>query len=347
MTEILTTNSDSVRATFLESPRWQTSLKNAVRSGDQLLRELGLGSLEVSDSGSRQFPVFVTREYLSRMQPGDPNDPLLRQVFPFADESIETDGYSADPLHEADAHRADGLLQKYDGRALLVTTGACAIHCRYCFRRHFPYESVPKHVDQWRDAIDQLHADDSISEVILSGGDPLMLVDRLLARLVAKLREIPHVRRLRVHTRLPIVLPNRITNQLLDILRPEDVDSSNDIATWMVVHTNHPAEIDASVRQGLAKLIDHGIPVLNQSVLLRGVNDNLDTMVRLSQQLVNMRVMPYYLHLLDRVQSAAHFLVPESEGVRLVQQMRERLPGFGVPRLVVEQAGEPSKTLIY
>jgi len=274
------------------------------------------------------------------MTPGDPHDPLLRQVLATADEDHSPPGFGDDPVGDEEATLSPGLIRKYRSRALLITTGACAIHCRYCFRRHFPYHSAPKSVDDWQAALDEVAEDEQIDEVILSGGDPLTLVDSTLAGLAERIARIDHVQRLRIHTRLPIVIPQRVTTELLNWLR------ATPLATIMIVHANHPSEIDDDVAQSLAKFVDAGIPVLNQSVLLRGVNDDIDALVGLSRRLVNLRVMPYYLHQLDRVRGAAHFEVPLARGMKLVEDMRQHLPGYAVPRFVREIAGERSKRLL-
>lgn len=271
------------------------------------------------------------------MRPGDPADPLLRQVLPLADELADVAGYTRDPVGDRMASPVPGLLQKYSGRALLVTTGACAVHCRYCFRRHFPYSEAPHSLAQWQPALDQIARDPTIHEVILSGGDPLMLTDGQLARLVEQIAAIPSVRRLRVHTRLPIMIPERVTPDLLQLLQ----DSR--LAPLVVVHANHPRELDYDVAHAIAALVRAGIPVLNQSVLLRGINDDLATLVELSERLVDLRVMPYYLHQMDRVAGGAHMAVPESQGRDLVARMRRQLPGYAIPRYVREEQSEPHK----
>ena len=286
---------------------------------------------------SQQFRLFAPSGYVSRIRPGDPFDPLLRQILPVDAELADVPGFAADPVGDEPATLRPGLLQKYAGRALLVTTGACAVHCRYCFRRHFPYSEGPRSAAEWTPAIDAIAADDSVHEVILSGGDPLMLVDDVLAELVERLTEVPHVRRLRVHTRLPIMIPERVTEELLAWLR------GTRLTPVMVVHSNHPAEIDAAVAEAFSRLVDAGVPVLNQAVLLRGVNDSADVLAELCERLVDLRVMPYYLHQLDRVVGAAHFEVPEETGLAITEQLRARLPGYAVPRYVREQAGAASK----
>lgn len=321
---------------------WQLELKRAIRNAAQLVAVLELPAtlVEPARQAARGFPLFAPRPYVARMRPGDPADPLLRQVLPLAAELDQPPGFSGDPVGDAAAKSTAGLLQKYTGRALLVTTGACAVHCRYCFRRHYPYSEGPRSIDDWQPTIDLLAADPTIDEVLLSGGDPLTLVDEQLAELARRLAEIPHLRRLRIHTRLPIVIPQRVTSELLDWL------CGTRLAPIMVVHANHPQEIDAATAGALTKLVDAGIPVLNQSVLLRDVNDDADSLIELSRRLIDLRVMPYYLHQLDRVQGAAHFEVPISRGLELIEQMRRALPGYAVPRYVQEVAGEAHKRVL-
>jgi len=337
---ILASPSQLVRAPATrEIPSWQAALKHAVRDPAQLCQLLGLPTEyeAAAQRASKQFPLFAPREYIARMKPGDPHDPLLRQVLPLAEELIETPGYSADPVGDVSSRRAPGLLQKYRGRALLLTTGACAVHCRYCFRRHYPYDEGPRSWDTWAPALAEIASDTTLSEVLLSGGDPLTLVDSWLAELAERLAAIGHVRRLRIHTRLPIVIPQRVCDSLLAWLR------GTRLTPLVVVHANHPAELDAAVAGALARLVDAGVTVLNQSVLLRGINDTTDVLAELCERLVDLRVMPYYLHQLDRVAGAAHFEVPVAEGRRLVRELRERLPGYAVPRYVSETAGEAFK----
>jgi EF-P beta-lysylation protein EpmB len=258
-------------------------------------------------------------------------------VLPIEAELNPVPGYHADPVADAAATVVPGLLKKYAGRALMITTGACAVHCRYCFRRHFPYAEAPHSLEAWKPAFEALAADTSIHEVILSGGDPLMLADPLLAALAQRLANVQHIRRLRVHTRLPIMIPERVTTELIDWLR------GTRLVPWMVVHANHAAELDRQVGEALAQLVDAGIPVLNQAVLLRGVNDAADVLAELCERLIELRVQPYYLHQFDRVAGAAHFEVPEAEGLRLMAELRRRLPGYAVPQYVRETPGAASK----
>lgn len=321
---------------------WQEELKTALRDPLQLINVLGLASELATQAqrAAKAFGLFAPRGYIARMRHGDPHDPLLRQVLPLDMEMQPVEGFVSDPIDEASATLQPGLLQKYRSRALLVTTGACAIHCRYCFRRHFPYSEGPRSPSAWEPALERIAADESIDEVILSGGDPLTLVDEHLAELAQRIARIEHVQRLRIHTRLPIVIPSRVTDLLLAWL------TSTRLTPIVVVHANHAQELDAEVLAALARLTGHGIPLLNQAVLLKGVNDDVETLVQLSQALVNARVMPYYLHQLDRVAGAAHFEVPIERGRQLIAELRGRLPGYAVPRYVIEQPGEVSKTLI-
>jgi EF-P beta-lysylation protein EpmB len=313
-----------------------------VRDPLELCRQLKIDVAyhEAAMEAARQFPLLVPQEYLCRMQPGNPHDPLLRQVLPLADELASVPGFSSDPVGDAAATQQPGLLQKYARRALIVTTGACAVHCRYCFRRHFPYATESATQQNWDACRESLVQDRSLDECILSGGDPLMLPDNTLASRIADIEAIDHITRLRVHTRLPIVVPQRVTEQLLDVL------GGTRLVVIVVLHANHPAELDEATTQSLARLVEAGIPLLNQAVLLRGVNDDVATLEALCLELVNHRVIPYYLHQLDRVAGAAHFEVPTETGQRLVQQLQDRLPGYAVPRFVRDQPGSAGKSLL-
>jgi L-lysine 2,3-aminomutase len=328
-----------VRAKGAE-PSWRRALAGAIRDPAELCELLELPADFAKPQAAGGFPLLVPREFVARMKPGDPRDPLLLQVLPTPAELATTPGFSADPVGDGAAEVLPGLLHKYAGRVLLITTGACAVHCRYCFRRHFPYEAAPKGLAAWEPAIDHIAADESIHEVILSGGDPLTLVDETLAALAERLAEIPHLKRLRAHTRLPIVLPQRVTEELLAWL------TGTRLAPWMVVHANHANEIDGAVAAALGRLIDAGVPVLNQAVLLAGVNDTVEAQAALNERLVNLRVQPYYLHQLDRVAGAAHFAVPTERGAEIVTALRGQFPGYAVPLYVEEIAHEVSKQLI-
>ncbi len=321
---------------------WHCSLAAAIRDTSELLDELRLKdfAVRVSPDAAEAFALMVPRSFLARMRPGDPDDPLLRQVLPLDDELRPVAGFDLDAVADAEFRKAPGLLHKYHGRILMIAAGSCAVNCRYCFRRHYPYGDEPRRLDDWEPALQQLRIDTSISEVLLSGGDPLMLTDVRLGQLIARLEAIPHLRRLRIHTRLPIVLPDRVTDQLLGIL------AESRLTPIVVVHSNHAAEVVADCEASLRRLVRAGVTVLNQAVLLRGVNDSADALEELSESLINVGVMPYYLHQLDRVSGAAHFEVDPDVGRRLIAELRKRLPGYAVPRYVQEITGEAHKTII-
>lgn len=289
---------------------------------------------------AEQFGFRVTRSFASRMRRGDPDDPLLRQVLPIEAEMLDgPTGFGDDPTGDLEARAAPGVLQKYRGRVLLIVTGTCAVHCRYCFRRHFPYgEETRAH--SLETALDYLNRNDTVREVILSGGDPLTLSDRRLGGLAGELGRIPHLVRLRLHTRQPVVDPGRVGDDLLAWLE------STDLRTTLVIHANHPAEIDDDVARAADRLRRAGVTLLNQSVLLRGVNDRAETLSALSERLFSIGVLPYYLHALDRVRGAAHFLVPEDKALALHRELRASLPGYLVPRLAREDPGRACKTLL-
>ncbi|MGH8227660.1 MAG: EF-P beta-lysylation protein EpmB [Steroidobacteraceae bacterium] len=317
---------------------WQKELAEAIRSPGALLEALGLDPqlLAPAAAAAQSFPLLVPWSFVRRMRRGDPRDPLLRQVLPLAAERQDVPGFVADPLGERSATAAPGLLRKYRGRALLIATSACAVHCRYCFRREFPY-AEHGNGPRWQEALEALREDTGIEEVILSGGDPLTLGDARLAALTRALEPLGHVRRLRVHTRLPIVLPARVDAGLTAWL------ASLKWPVVMVLHANHANEIDAEVRGACAALRAAGATLLNQSVLLAGVNDDAAALAELSESLFGAGVLPYYLHVLDRVRGAAHFEVDEERARRITGELTARLPGYLVPRLVRECAGAPAK----
>ncbi len=321
---------------------WQRELARAITEPAELLRCLGLdpGQAPALAAAAGAFRLRVPRGFLGRMRREDPNDPLLLQVLPGARELLEQPGFLSDPLAEHAAARAPGLLQKYHGRALLITTGACAIHCRYCFRREFPYESANGVGSRWQQALETLRADSSIEEIILSGGDPLALSDERLGALTDALRRMPQLRRLRIHTRTPIVLPERVDAGLANWL------NGLPWPTVIVLHCNHANEIDEQVRAAAARLRAAGATLLNQSVLLAGINDSLSALEQLSEALWSARILPYYLHLLDRVRGTAHFDVPELRARELMAALAARLPGYLLPKLVRETPGAPAKTVL-
>jgi L-lysine 2,3-aminomutase len=289
-------------------------------------------------TASQRFALKLSAHVAQRLEGRLPDDPLVRQFVPSSQELLEREGYVADPVSDGSVFVVPGLLKKYNGRALVITTAACPVHCRYCFRREFPYNEASA-IDHWDDVHAAITADASIAEVILSGGDPLSLSNTVLERMVRSLEGIVHVRRLRVHTRVPTTSPLRIDDGLLTLL-----STTRFGPVVMVLHVNHADEIDDTVGVALAKLRAKGVVLLSQSVLLRGVNDSVEALESLSERLVMFGVMPYYLHVLDRVRGSAHFEVPDEEACALVDALRDRVPGYMVPRLVREVPGKRSKT---
>ncbi|MFQ5661246.1 MAG: EF-P beta-lysylation protein EpmB [Gammaproteobacteria bacterium] len=318
---------------------WQDQLRDAINEPAELLQHLAItpGSIPLAERSSLSFPLRVPRVFAERIQKNNVSDPLLKQVLPVSDEDIKQTGFTRDPLEELTQNPAPGILQKYQGRALLITTGACAIHCRYCFRRHFPYAGENAARQDWQPALAYLHRDQSITEIILSGGDPLALSDEKLADLIIQLQRISHLKRLRIHTRMPVVLPARISEAFLLCL------TQTRLTPVVVIHSNHPNEIDPQVDTGLQRLRQAGINVLNQSVLLRDINDQAAVLAELHERLFECGVLPYYLHSLDPVAGAAHFDVPMDEARAIMDELRARLPGYLVPRLVRETPGAPYK----
>jgi EF-P beta-lysylation protein EpmB len=325
------------------SEHWQQQLAQAVTDPLELCDLLQLDQatmLPILERAS-DFALRVPRSFIAKMRAGDPNDPLLLQVLPLTKERQQVEGFSIDPVGDMDARAGAGLLHKYEGRALVVATGACAIHCRYCFRRHFPYGQESALHGGWRGAIEALRVDPSISEVILSGGDPWSLSTRRLQAFTDALTGVPHVRRLRIHTRYPLVLPERINTGLLNWLEKLP------LKTVVVIHANHAREIDDATRAACQSLRSLGVTLLNQSVLLAGVNDDEDALAELSEALFDAGVLPYYLHLLDKVHGAAHFEVDVARALQLHATLIARLPGYLVPRLVREVAGEVAKSSVH
>ncbi len=326
----------------MQSFSWQQQLARALNRPQQLLDYVGLpaNSLGYSEKMLEQFPVRVPHAYADRIAPSDPDDPLLRQVFPYIDEEIEAAGFVHDPLAENVFQPAPGLIQKYQSRVLAITTGACAIHCRYCFRRHFPYQEASVSKQHWQKSLSFIEADKTISEVILSGGDPLTLSDEKIIVLCQALASITHVQRIRFHTRVPVVLPARLSKQLIEKL------TTLGKSIVFVMHINHANEIDEAVAGNIQLLQQQHILVLNQSVLLKGVNDSTESLIALSEQLVRHQVTPYYLHLLDPVSGAAHYQVSRARAQSLIVEMQNKVSGYLVPRLVMEEIGAPGKTHI-
>lgn len=323
----------------LKMNHWQTILGQAIRDPAELIQYLALPESFLAGAmlANKTFPLRAPLGYLQRIKKGDPNDPLLRQILPYRSELNQDELFLKDPVGDIAAAVVPGLLHKYHGRVLLITTAACAIHCRYCFRRHFPYRENRSSPD-WQQVINYIRKHENIHEVILSGGDPLSLTESHLKTLTDQLIKIPHIKTLRLHTRLPVVLPERVNKQLL---------SWFDSLPWKIVvvlHCNHANEIDEAVSNALQKLHKHQITLLNQSVLLSGVNNNPEALIDLSHKLFANHVLPYYLHLLDKVEGAKHFEVSKTESLNLLAEIRDQLPGYLVPKLVEEIAGELSKT---
>jgi EF-P beta-lysylation protein EpmB len=330
-------NGDSLARTAFTPKQigWREQLKGAVREPSQLLEKLGLPTTD--EPQSSRFPMLVPQAFIDRMQPNDRRDPLLLQVLPDSSESQAAVGYSDDPVGDRASAASHGVLHKYRGRVLLVTTGACAVHCRYCFRQAFPYAGENVGGGRWRPALDYIAGDESIEEVILSGGDPLMLPTRRLRELTTELARVPHIRRLRIHTRLPVILPDRVTANLLDWIER---------MPWPVVtviHANHANEFDAPVAHAIGQLRSKGAHVLNQAVLLAGINDSADALAELMRRSFDAGALPYYLHLLDPVSGAQRFESDESHALAMMETLRRELSGYLVPRLVREVAGEPYK----
>lgn len=321
---------------------WRRQWQDAITDPAELLAELGIEGLHSlgAVAPAAGFGLRVPRAFVARMRRGDADDPLLRQVLPLDAEGDVIAGFGLDPVGDlgARAVEGEGLLQKYAGRALLIATGSCAVHCRYCFRRHFPYADETAARNRWASALEWLRSHPDINEVILSGGDPLSLATRKLAELTDALRELPQIATLRIHTRLPVVLPARVDAELIAWLE------ALSCCKVVVVHANHAQEFDADVDDALRRLRDAGCVLLNQSVLLRGVNDSVATLAALSRRLLRSGVVPYYLHALDAVAGAAHFAVDDATAVLLLNELRQQLPGYLVPQLVREVAGADSKT---
>ncbi len=321
---------------------WLSQLADVITDPDELLRLLTIDAdaqLLAGGDARRLFALRVPRAFAARMKKGDPDDPLLRQVLTVQEEFIATPGFTTDPLQEQ--HNAlPGLLHKYHNRALLLVKGGCAVNCRYCFRRHFPYSENQGNRRNWQAAIDYIAAHPELDEIIFSGGDPLMAKDHELDWLISALEAIPHLKRLRIHSRLPIVIPARITETLVERL------AHSRFQVLLVNHINHANEIDGAFCAAMQRLKRAGVTLLNQSVLLRGVNDSAQTLAALSNALFDAGVQPYYLHVLDKVQGAAHFMVNDDEARQIVRELMTLVSGYMVPKLTREIGGEPSKTLL-
>lgn len=319
---------------------WLQQLADVITEPHELLRFLALDQhpqLAAGEDARRLFALRVPRAFAQRMKKGDPHDPLLLQVITDRQEFIDAPGYSTDPLDEQSSV-VPGLLHKYKNRALLLVKGGCAVNCRYCFRRHFPYQDNQGNKRNWQRALDYIRDHSELDEIIFSGGDPLMAKDHELDWLIGELETIPHLKRLRIHSRLPVVIPARITEALCQRL------ASSRLQVLMVTHINHAQEIDDALRHGVAMLKRAGVTMLNQSVLLRGINDDAQTLAALSNALFDAGILPYYLHVLDKVQGAAHFYVSDEAARAIMRQLLPLVSGYLVPKLAREIGGEPSKT---
>ncbi|MEY8712721.1 EF-P beta-lysylation protein EpmB [Mangrovibacter phragmitis] len=319
---------------------WLSQLADVITDPDELLNILNVDANETLLAGRdarRLFALRVPRAFAARMEPGNPNDPLLIQVLTSQQEFTNVAGFSEDPLDEQHSV-VPGLLHKYRNRALLLVKGGCAVNCRYCFRRHFPYAENQGNKRNWQSALDYIEAHPELDEIIFSGGDPLMAKDHELNWLITALEAIPHIKRLRIHSRLPVVIPARVTPALCECIM------ASRLQVLLVNHINHAQEIDDTVRAAMARLRAAGVTLLNQSVLLKNVNDNAQTLAQLSNALFDAGILPYYLHILDKVQGAAHFLVSDDEARAIMRELLTMVSGYLVPKLAREIGGEPSKT---
>ncbi len=321
---------------------WQTALADVITDSQELCQFLALNTEKFEklyNRNQQKFPLRVPRSFAARIEKGNFHDPLLLQVLPINKESsLNNPSFCKDPLQEKQKNPVPGLLHKYYGRVLLIAASGCAVHCRYCFRRHFPYESNTPGAAGWQDVVDYISQDPTITEVILSGGDPLILKDNTLKALIERLESIPHLQILRLHTRIPVVLPERITPTLIHLL------GSSRLKSIIVIHCNHPREIDRHVQFALDSLHRAGIILLNQFVLLKDINDQAEIIIDLCQKLFHFGVLPYYLHLLDPVEGAEHFFVSAETGKKIMQQLTRKLPGYLLPKFVREIPNAFSKT---
>lgn len=331
------TQEDAVR----EEQNWLNILKNAISDPKLLLKTLNLSEQDFAQSLPARvlFALRVPQPFVDRMEKGNPLDPLFLQVMCSEQEFIEAQGFSTDPLEEQNANTVPNILHKYHNRLLFMVKGGCAVNCRYCFRRHFPYEDNPGNKKSWQQALDYIAAHDEIEEVIFSGGDPLMAKDKELTWLIKRLENLPHLKRLRIHTRLPVVIPQRITDKFCTLL------AQSRLQMIVVTHINHPNEIDDLLAQSIQKLKAANVTLLNQSVLLKGVNEDAQILKTLSDKLFDIGILPYYLHLLDKVQGASHFFISDEQALRIYKKLQSITSGYLVPRLAREIAGEPNKTL--
>ncbi|RUO20328.1 EF-P beta-lysylation protein EpmB [Aliidiomarina haloalkalitolerans] len=320
--------------------RWQQELAQSYTNPLQLAEFLGLSPAwaEQHNAARKLFPMRVPQPFVRLMEKGNEQDPLLLQVMPLISEFEQLPGFTNDPLAEAEHSPVPGLLHKYQSRVLIILRGGCAVNCRYCFRRHFPYEDHQLKRDDWDSIERYLSNHPQINEVILSGGDPLMAKEQHLLEAIQRIERFANIKRLRIHTRLPVVIPSRLTQSLLNVL------TSSRLQSILVLHANHAREVSPELKRQLEKFRQQGVWILNQSVLLKDINDSVEALTALSEALFQAGIQPYYLHQLDAVAGAAHFAVADTEAVRLSAELRKQLPGFLVPTLVREIPGEPNKT---
>lgn len=328
-------------AAAVESKDWQQILSESIRDPKKLLLQLGLSEKDVPDVDfTNSFSMMVPEPFIQQMAYGDAHDPLLRQVLPILSEREVVSGFSADPLGEQNTNVQTGIVHKYNGRLLLMLASGCAVNCRYCFRRHFPYSDNRLGKKNWQNTLSYLQQHQDVTEIILSGGDPLLVDDERLQDIIKSLESIKHIKRLRIHSRLPVVIPQRLTAKLKTMLSESKLQCS------LVIHCNHKNEISHELQAALLEFKHSGITLLNQSVLLKGVNDDAKTLIDLSEALFSAGVLPYYLHLLDLIQGGAHFNIEHNQALTIYQVMQQHLPGYLLPKLARECAGEMQKTII-
>jgi len=318
---------------------WQKLLANAITDPAQLLKQLNLSKQYLAGAlkACQQFPLRVPQYYVDLMDKNNINDPLLKQILPLDLEMEAIEGFSQDPTGDLNAKVSQGILDKYQGRGLIISTGACAVHCRYCFRRHFPYQNENAGAKQWQQTIEYLTTATDLNEIILSGGDPLCLSNQRLVFLLDELDKIPHIKRIRWHSRFPVVLPYRLDQGLIDLIQ------QSRFKHIFVLHLNHPKEITSVLKKRLRPLVKLNVLLLNQAVLLKGINDQSEILAKLSEACFDADILPYYLHKLDKVAGAAHFEVSDKKARKIILQLRNQLSGYLVPRYVEEVAGEKSK----
>ena len=332
-------------STSMHALSWQKQLSHVITSTKELLNLLQLDTHDLPQltTVTEDFSLRVPKSFVDKMEVGNPLDPLLLQVLPQTAEMIPQPGFTMDPLAESNSNPSSGLIHKYHGRVLLIVSGGCAINCRYCFRRHFPYQENNPSLKDWSQTLDYVRQDTSLNEVILSGGDPLVASDKVLQLLVSQIADIPHIRRLRIHTRLPLLIPERITTEFLSL-----INQYQHLKFIMVFHCNHAQELnDAALIKMTKTLKQTGVTLLNQTVFLKGINDQAQILAELSEKLFELDILPYYLHLVDKVQGAQHFDHPEHYANQVYQELLSLLPGFLIPKLVRELPGQPSKTPMY